>query len=151
MKRILVGASFVAAFVVTGLAGCSDLESKVSGAQSLDNGPTRDAAVRSTPVVAGRAARVFIFASFGDNCEPIPAPQVTITEPPGKGDVTFVPGQQTTIQYSAKGTCLGQKTTGTGIYYTARAGQVGADRFSVSAQPLNSDATIRIFEVTIAE
>jgi hypothetical protein len=68
---------------------------------------------------AGRAraseARL-IFAGFGKNCEPVAAPQTTITAPPLKGDVSFVPSQETTIQYSAQGTCIGQRTQGTGIY-----------------------------------
>lgn len=103
------------------------------------------------PVVAGRRARVFIFASLGDNCEPVVAPSITITEPPAKGDVALVPGQQTTIQYSAKGTCIGRQATGTAVYYTARAGQTGADRFSVSAKPPSGEPTTRTFDVKIAE
>lgn len=103
------------------------------------------------PVVPGRPARVFIFAGLDEKCEPIAAPQITITEPPAKGDVSFVPGQETTMQYSAKGTCVGRKTTGTGIYYTARAGQEGADRFSVMAKLGSGDTATRTFEVTIAK
>ena len=103
------------------------------------------------PVVPGRPARVFIFAGLDEKCEPIAAPQITITEPPAKGDVSFVPGQETTMQYSAKGTCVGRKTTGTGIYYTARAGQEGTDRFSVTAKLASGDTATRTFEVTIAK
>jgi hypothetical protein len=136
--------------VLTGLAGCSG--SDIAGSlQSANTGETASAAVRSTPVVPGRAARVFVFASIGENCEPVAAPEITVTEPPAKGDVTFVPGQQTTIQYSLKGTCTGQKTTGTGVYYTARAGQVGADRFSVLAKLPNGEPATRTFDVKIAE
>ncbi len=79
------------------------------------------------PVVPGRRARVFIFAGLGDNCEAIAAPEISITQPPGKGDVTFVPGQETMIEYSARGTCVGKKATGTGVYYTARDGAQGTD------------------------
>jgi hypothetical protein len=133
------------------MVACSDLGSKSAGLKPADDGPTIDAAVRSMPVVPGRPARVFVFAGIGDNCEPLAAPQITITEPPAKGDVTFVPGQETTIQYSAKGTCAGRKTTGTGIYYTARAGQAGTDRFSVSAKLASNESATRTFEVKIAE
>ena len=113
--------------------------------------PTADAAVRSTPVVPGRAARVFVFAGFGDKCEAVAAPQITITAPPAKGEVTFVPGQDTTIQYSAQGTCIGQKTKGTGVYYTARAGQQGTDRFSIAAKLATGETASRTFEVRIAD
>jgi hypothetical protein len=108
-------------------------------------------AVRSMPVVPGRPARVFIFAGLNENCEPIAAPQITITAPPTKGGVSFVPGQETAMQYSAKGTCAGRKATGTGIYYTARAGQEGTDRFSIIAKLSNGDTATRTFEVTIAK
>ncbi len=107
--------------------------------------------MRTTPVVPGRPARVFIFAGFGKRCEPVAAPQITITEPPAKGEVSFVPGQETTIQYSAQGTCIGQKTQGTGIYYTARAGQQGTDRFSIAAKLAGGETATRTFEVRIAE
>ena len=100
------------ALTLAGIAGCSGLP------PSDDN-----LAVRSMPVVPGRPARVFIFAGLDEKCEPIAAPQITITEPPTKGDISFVPGQETTMQYSAKGTCSGRNATGIGIYYTAQAGQ----------------------------
>jgi len=134
------------------LSGCSDLTSQGGGAGlPPPGGATADAAIRSTPVVAGRPARVFIFAGFGNNCEPTAPPQITVTEPPSKGDVTFSPGQVTTIQQSAQGTCIGKKAQGTGIYYTARAGQEGHDRFSVAAKLASGETTARTFEVRIAE
>jgi hypothetical protein len=148
---------------LVGLAGCSgigtqsgtaplpgDVPSSTAGASTSD-APTSDAAVRSAPVVPGRRARVFIFAGFGTKCEPVAAPQITITAPPAKGDVTFVPGQETTIQASAQGTCIGQKTQGTGVYYTARAGQKGTDRFSVSAKLASGETSTRTFEVRIED
>jgi len=141
----------VLALVLAGLAGCSSGGSQVESASLPGNAPTADAAVRSTPVVPGRRARVFIFAGVGNKCEPIAAPQITITEPPAKGDVSFVPDQETTIQSSAKGTCIGTKTKGTGIYYTARAGQDGTDRFSISARLASGETATRTFEVRIAK
>jgi len=136
-----------------GLAGCSGLNSQPPSAPLPGDipAPAADAATRSTPVVPGRPARVFIFAGFGKNCEPVVAPQITIIAPPAKGDVSFVPGQETTIQYSVQGTCIGQKTQGTGVYYTARAGQNGTDRFSVSAKLAGGETATRTFEVRIAE
>ncbi len=107
--------------------------------------------MRSTPVVPGRPARVFIFAGFGDKCEELAPPQVTVTAAPAKGDVSFKPGQETTIKTSAKGTCIGQTAKGTGVYYTARAGQAGTDRFSVTAKLAGGETASRTFEVRIAE
>jgi hypothetical protein len=146
------------ALALAGVAGCSGIGTQ-SGSAPLPgdapapsaDAPTSDAGVRSTPVVPGRRARVFIFAGFGTKCEPVAAPQITITAPPAKGDVTFVPDQETTIQYSAQGTCIGQKTHGTGVYYTARAGQKGTDRFSIAAKLGTGETATRTFEVRIEE
>ena len=142
---------------VIAMAGCSGAGSQgdsatVPGdvASPTANVPAADVAVRNTPVVPGRPARVFIFAGFGDDCAALPAPQIAITAPPAKGDVSFKPGQETTIMTSAQGTCIGQKTKGTGIYYTARAGQTGTDRFSVSAKLASGETATRSFEVHIA-
>jgi hypothetical protein len=99
---------------LVGLAGCSSVGSQGESAPLPGNAPAAAVTVRSAPVVPGRPARVFIFAGFGDHCEPVAAPQITITEPPAKGDVSFVPGQETTIQSSAQGTCIGEKAQGTG-------------------------------------
>ena len=138
------------ALVLLGVAGCSGLGSQ-GGGVFVDGAAATDGSVRSTPVVPGRPARVFIFAGFGKRCEPVGAPQITITEPPTKGDVSFVPGQETTIQYSAQDTCIGQKTKGTAIYYTARAGQEGVDRFSIAAKLASGETAARTFEVRIAQ
>jgi hypothetical protein len=151
-------AAVILASMLVGVAGCSGIGTQ-NGATPLPGdppaptaeAPTSDAAVRSTPVVPGRRARVFVFAGFGKKCEPVAAPQITITAPPTKGDVTFVPGQETTIQYSAQGTCIGQKTQGAGVYYTARAGQQGTDHFSVAAKLGTGETATRTFEVRIAE
>ena len=141
----------VLAAAVTAVAGCSGIGTQDGAAPLPGDAPTADAAVRSSPVVPGRPARVFVFAGFGDKCEPVAAPQITVTAPPAKGEVTFVPGQDTTIQYSAQGTCIGQKTKGTGVYYTARAGQTGTDRFSIAAKLATGETASRTFEVRIAE
>lgn len=90
-------------------------------------------------------------AAFGKWCEPLAAPQIAITHAPAKGDVSFVPNQETTIQSSAQGTCAGQKTKGTGIYYTARAGETGSDRFAIAAKLASGETAERAFEVHIAE
>ena len=154
--RPLATALVVVALAAT--AGCSGIGSQ-NGAAPLPGdaaapaagAPTIDAATRSTPVVPGRRARVFVFAGFGKKCEPVPGPQITITAPPAKGDITFEPGQETTIQYSAQGTCIGQRVQGTGVYYTARAGQKGTDRFALSAKLGTGETAERSFEVRIEE
>ena len=133
------------------LAACSTNTSNVATIGAGDAQPNQDAATRSTPVVPGRASRVFIMAGFGTNCEPVAAPAITIIDAPKQGDVSFVVGQDTTIAASAQGTCVGQKAKGTGIYYTARADAKGTDRFSVVAQLASGEQSKRTFEVKIAE
>ncbi len=102
-------------------------------------------------MVAGRPARVFVFTAVGTKCEQLAPPDITITKMPVKGDVSFVPGQETTIATTAQGTCLGTKTKGTGIYYTARTGQTGADAFAVEAKLATGEIAKRDFAVTVAE
>jgi hypothetical protein len=158
MQARLGSAAALLALVLLALAGCSGVGTQ-NGAAPLPGdavaptagAPTVDAATRTTPVVPGRRARVFVFAGFGKKCEPVAAPQITITTPAAKGDITFVPGQETTIQYSAQGTCIGQKVPGTGVYYTARAGQKGTDRFALSAKLGTGETADRTFEVRIEE
>ncbi len=135
---------FAAAGLVLALllmAGCS------SGPSNTAPPPAPDAAggdgVRRSPVVAGRRARVFVMAG-------LPAPAIAITAAPSKGTVTFEPGQETTINTSASGTCIGQRVLGTGIYYTAREGETGADTFSIQAE-LGGDVTQRTFSVEIVQ
>lgn len=134
------------------LTGCSQLP---AGEQAIGQGgqppPTQDAATRSSPVVVGRPARVFVFSGVGKNCEALPAPAVTITAPPAKGDITFKAGQETMFIASAQGTCDGRKSIGTGVYYTARAGSEGTDRFSVAATLAGGETTMRTFEVRIEQ
>jgi hypothetical protein len=113
--------------------------------------PTLDGATRTAPVIAGRPARVFTFAGWDEKCASLPAPAIIVTEPPAKGDISFRPGQETSIAASATGTCAGQKATGTGVYYTARAGMTGTDRFAVEASLASGQKSSRVFEVTIAD
>jgi hypothetical protein len=141
------------ALTLAGLAACSGVSSQDTSAPipGAAPTPTTDVAVRKTPVVPGRPARVFIFAGVGDNCEALAPPEITITSPAGKGDVSFRPGQETTIKTSTQGTCIGSTAKGTGVYYTARAGQSGIDRFTVAAKLASGETAARSFEVRIAE
>lgn len=145
------GRAALFALAIAGLAGCSGGGSEGENPSLPLTAPTQDAAVRAQPVVPGRPARVFIFAGLGDKCERVAAPQIQINAPPAKGDITFKPGQETTIKTSAKGTCIGQSAKGTGVYYTARAGQTGTDRFTVTARLASGETSTRTFEVRIAE
>ncbi len=144
----LCWSSFVALPALLLLAACG-----VTGPLDRPTSPppaTTDAATRSSPVVADRPARVFVFASLSDSCEALPAPQITVTEQPAKGQISFQPRQATTIASSANSTCTGQQAIGTGVYYTARAGTTGRDRFTVVARMAGGAAMTRVFEVHIA-
>ncbi len=151
LARLRFFPAALSTFLFLSVTGCSGQGGNLAALQASGEATPQDVAVRKMPVVPGRRARVFIFAGLGDTCEPLAAPQITVTKPPAKGDVALVPGQETTIQYSAQGTCLGRKATGTGVYYTARAGEQGTDRFSVVAKLASGETVTRTFEVTIAE
>ncbi|MBS0241350.1 MAG: hypothetical protein JSS20_04180 [Proteobacteria bacterium] len=99
----------------------------------------------------GRRSRVFIFAGVDAACRPLPEPSVEITTPPKQGDITFVPGQDTSIATSANGTCNGARSKGVGVYYTAREGATGSDHFTVTARLPSGEAFARSFDVRIAE
>lgn len=113
--------------------------------------PSPGSAVRGTPVVPGRPARVFVMAGIGAGCKPTGPPTMAIDRQPAKGTVTFQPGQETTIQYSVSGQCVGSRVPGTGIYYVARAGAKGGDTFTVSARMGTGEVATRTFAVQIAE
>lgn len=133
------------------LAACSNSGVNGDGPSVVLPPVTQDAATRTEPVVAGRAARVFIFAGLGNNCEPLPLPTVAILQQPSKGALSLVPNQETTIRTSAQGTCVGRVAKGTAVYYTAREGMDGTDRFAVSATLGGGEAVTRTFEVTITQ
>lgn len=135
--------------LATAMSACSssgsppNTPSAASGSQAGDG-------VRHNPVVAGRRARVFVMAGFGERCESLPSPTITVTQPPAKGSVSFETGQETVVNTSASGACIGQRVLGTGIYYTARAGTTGADTFTIEAA-LGGSMTQRTFTVEIVE
>jgi hypothetical protein len=135
------------ALTLIAVAGCS---SKAPTTQPAGGSPTAGDGVRRNPVVAGRRARVFVMAGFGESCESLPSPAISVTQPPAKGSVTFEPGQETTVNTSATGTCIGSRVLGTGIYYTARPGETGPDTFAIEAE-LGGSATQRSFTVEIVE
>jgi hypothetical protein len=138
------------ACVLCALGACSSPGSAPDPAASPAPGSGAGDGIRRDPVVAGRRARVFVMAGFGETCESLPAPTITVVQPPAKGSVSFEPGQETTIKTSASGTCIGQRVLGTGIYYTARAGETGPDTFTVEAE-LGGSTTQRTFSVEIVD
>jgi hypothetical protein len=148
MIRLLKPLAVLAACVLT---ACSNSETFGGGQSSAQPSVTQDAATRSAPVVAGRPARVFIFAGLGNSCETLPPPQVTIVQQPSKGALSLVQNQETTIRTSAEGTCIGHAAKGTAVYYTARNGAEGTDQFAVLAKLSGGKEVTRTFEVTIAQ
>lgn len=106
-----------------------------------------DTATRTMPVVAGRPARVFVYAALGEACKPLPAPVVRVVAPPSQGEVSFREGQQTTLVSNGSSACSGRSATGTGVYYTARDGAAGSDRFTVEARASDGTMQSRTFEV----
>lgn len=116
----------------------------------VDGTPTQDAATRTAPVVPGRPGRVFVFAGVDDSCKALAEPQISISQAPQKGDISFRPGQTTSIAASKNGKCLGATASGTGVYYTARDGTSGSDIFTLTARLATGETMTRTFAVTIA-
>ncbi|MEZ5856337.1 MAG: hypothetical protein R3D67_16875 [Hyphomicrobiaceae bacterium] len=122
----------VAIMMAITVGACAQSQSLAIQTSSVPAGAKAEA-VRGTPVVSGRPARVYIMAGFKEaDCSPI-NPTLQVSQPPKKGTVTFKPGQTTTIQHSGSGKCMGAKLQGTGIYYTAAPGASGPDSFVISA------------------
>ena len=147
------GRKFIAVVsALLGLAGCSGSEPLGGlGAPVQTADPASDVAVRTTPVVIGRPARVFIFTAIGARCEPTSAPEITVAMAPKKGELSFTPGQRTTVAATANGTCAGRHAVGTGMYYNARPGSDGIDRFTVTARLATGETFNRDFEVRIEQ
>lgn len=139
-----------AALASAAVAACSGSNTHVNVAAPAPADGAAGDGVRRDPVVAGRRARVFVMAGFDSDCRSLPEPELAVTVPPAKGEVSFEPGQQTTIRTSASGACTGASVRGTGIYYTARPGETGQDTFTVSATT-GREATDRTFTVHIVD
>jgi hypothetical protein len=132
------------------VAGCAQtpITSNVqTGSVKADLEP---GAKRSTPVVPGRPARMYVMVGFSKDCRPMD-PGVRVERAPTKGTITFKTGQTTFIQQSSSGNCVGQSLPGTGIYYTAQPGATGEDSFSVVAASAAGGNVSRSFRVQIQE
>lgn len=150
-RRALSTFELLPIVALTLLTSCSGAGPAGDGLSGTLPPVTQDAATRKEPVVAGRPARVFVFAGLGDACEPLPSPEVTILQQPSKGALSLVANQETAVRTSAQGTCIGRSAKGTAVYYTARDGSEGTDRFAVSAKLGSGETITRTFEVTIAQ
>lgn len=104
-----------------------------------------------TRIAPGGTTRVFVMAGFDRECRPVGLPTVTIDNQPAKGSVTLKQGEQTLVQYSLSGRCVGTPVTGVGIYYTAKSDGDGVDAFSVTARLPGGETASRQFRMRIAE
>lgn len=152
----------IAAFVGLAVSACAANQSSLLTTGAINSpgaisssGAVKAAApehpTRSTPAVAGRPARVFVMVGFmQSDCSAI-VPDIRVLRAPTKGSVSFRPNQMTTVQFSQTGKCTGTQLAGTGIYYTARAGETGGDSFTVEAMTPGGEVATRTFQVRIAD
>lgn len=103
-----------------------------------------------TRIAPGAETRVFVFAAFDANCQPLAAPRLVVEAAPGKGTVEFRDGLETTVQYSLSGRCVGKRVNGTGVFYKANKDGEGADAFTVSARMSGGEVATRSFHLRIA-
>jgi hypothetical protein len=105
----------------------------------------------ATAVVPGHTSRVFTMAGLGRDCSATQPPKITIDKVPAKGSLTFSAVEPTVIQYSLSGACIGKRVAATGVYYTPRAGETGADTFVVTAHAGARTKATRKIDVNISE
>lgn len=117
----------------------------MAGAQSSETPPGMS---RVSP---GKSTRVYVMAAFDAQCRPVPAPQIVVTVPPAKGSVSFREGQTTTVQSSLTGNCIGQRVSGTGVYYTAGENAAGEDKFAIEARLSTGEVAGRSFQMFISD
>lgn len=134
-------------------AGCSTTPTSLIATGSLPK--TASATAKPTPIAkpvkAAKPTRMYVWAGFKEkDCSPA-EPQMALAVTPTKGDVSFRPNETITIQHSASGKCVGQRVSGTAIYYTPKAGQDGLDRFTVAATTRSGKTVSRSFNVNIVQ
>jgi cytochrome c oxidase assembly protein Cox11 len=112
---------------------------------------TASYAGRGTRVKSGTPTRVFVMAGFKPDCTFKGFPDMQLSAAPQKGQVSFKPGEATTIQYSLSGNCVGKQVQGTGIYYTPAPGQAGEDTFAVTGKLGTGEPATRTFSIIIDE
>jgi len=144
---------YIFLLVVSGLwiaAGCSSTPTTKFESGTNSN-RTNAVLKRTTPVVSGRPARMYVWVGFDEKTCMALNQEIAVSEKPAKGAVSFKPNQKTKIKQSNSGKCLGENMVGTGIYYTARKGQTGVDQFSVTASTSEGHSATRSFQVRIVE
>lgn len=104
-----------------------------------------------TRVSPGGTTRVYVMAAFDKDCVSLPKPEIAITTLPGKGQVSLREGQTVVVQQSLSGSCLGQRVTGTGVYYTAGVAAEGPDSFTITARLSTGEVTQRTFQLRIED
>lgn len=132
------------------IAGCSSLPSVPITTGAIPKTAATER-VRGTPVVAGRPARMYIWAGFREKDCAALTPTFAVAQAPARGEVTFQANQPTMIRHSSSGKCIGTSLQGTGIYYTARAGETGDDTFSVIATTPDGGKATKTFNVQVVE
>ena len=105
----------------------------------------------ATRVSPGGTTRVYVMAGFDAQCKPTPAATITIDVAPTKGTVSLREGQSIIVQQSVSGSCVGQRVTGTGIYYTAKPDGQGPDSFSITARLASGETASRTFQLNVSE
>ena len=145
--------AFAAGLAIAGCAATPSVPSSSMISTSSVAAPAGAAAttVYAKPVTSARPTEMYVWAGFAEkDCSPVPA-QISISQPAAKGAVTLRANQATLVQHSASGKCIGRQIPGTGIYYTAKAGQFGADSFTVTAAVPNGQIVTRTFHVTVID
>lgn len=102
-----------------------------------------------TRVEADTTTRVFVMAGFNPDCTFKSFPEIRVSAAPTKGQLSFKPGEPTTVHYSSSGNCVGTHIQGTGIYYTPAPGQSGQDTFTVTVLLDKAQPMTRTFSVVI--
>lgn len=135
------------------IAGCSTTPSLPSSLVATGALPAAKAGAPkpSKPVVAARQTRMYVWAGFMEKDCSAATPTITISQKPAKGEISLKANEPTFIQHSTSGKCLGKSLPGTGIYYTARKGQEGADQFTLTATSATGQVATRSFKVNIIE
>ena len=105
----------------------------------------------ATRVAPGGTIRVYVMAAFDKDCRSLAKPAIAITSPRARGQVSFREGQTIIVQQSLSGQCLGQRVTGTGIYYTAGSTAAGADSFAIAATLSSGELATRMFQIDIRD
>lgn len=139
-------------FFALALSACTQGLPTTTATTGLATGatqPTTAAPKRSRPVVAGRPARMYVFAGFKEkDCTPVAA-TVTVATQPRQGRVEIRSGQTTTIMQSASGNCIGKSMTGTGVYYVPNTDADGPDSFSVTARTARGGEVTKSFDLNV--